>query len=46
MSESIAASRYAEALLQIGNEKDSTAKLIEELRVVREVFQDNKQLYT
>ena len=46
MSESIAARRYAEALFQLGDEKDTLDKLVEELSVVRDVFQGNQQLYT
>lgn len=46
MSESVAARRYAEALFQIGNEKASIDSFVKELRILREVFQDNKQLYT
>src|SRR5690625_2083556 len=43
MSEAIA-SRYAEALYQLGNEKDSIDQFFEELRVARGVFLDNEQL--
>lgn len=46
MSKSIAARRYAEALFQLGDEKDTLEQLSEELRVVQEVFQDNKEIYT
>jgi|SRR5690625_54481 len=46
MSEAIAARRYAGALFQIGTEKDTVAELEKELRIVREVFQGNEQLYT
>jgi F-type H+-transporting ATPase subunit delta len=47
MSEAVVAKRYAEALFQIGKEKNTLDKLAEELRTVRKVFQDNqKQLHT
>ncbi|MFD1036852.1 F0F1 ATP synthase subunit delta [Virgibacillus byunsanensis] len=45
MSEAVVSKRYAEALFQLGNEKATLEKLIEELHVVREVFQNNQQLY-
>lgn len=45
MSESITARRYAEALFQLGNEKNTLDKYVEELKLVHEVFKDNEQLY-
>lgn len=46
MSEAIVAKRYAEALFQLGEEKATLESLVEELLVVREVFQTNNKLYT
>lgn len=46
MSETVVSKRYADALFQLGNEKATIDSLLEELRIVVEVFQDNKQLYT
>lgn len=46
MSGAIAARRYAGALFQIGTEKGTLEELKKELRIVREVFQENEQLYT
>lgn len=46
MSESITANRYAEALFQIANEKNILNKLNEELNVVKEVVEHDKQLNT
>lgn len=46
MSKSIAARRYAEALFQLGGEKDTLEQLGEELQVVQAVFQENEQIYT
>lgn len=46
MSEAIAARRYAGALFQIGTEKGTLEELEKELRIVREVFQENEQFYT
>lgn len=46
MKESVAANRYAEALFQIGKEKNILDKLVEELGLVKEVFQKNEQLDT
>lgn len=46
MSKSIAARRYAEALFQLGNEKNTLEQLSEELQVVQEVFRDNDRIYT
>ena len=46
MSEAVVAKRYAEALFQLGNEKHTLDKFVEEFRVVQEVFQDNNKLYT
>ena len=46
MSKSIAARRYAEALFQLGGEKDILEQLGEELQIVQAVFQENEQIYT
>lgn len=46
MSELIVAKRYAEALFQLGKQNNLTEQYIEELRVVRDVFLENEQLYT
>lgn len=46
MSKSVAARRYAEALFQLGDEKNTLEQLSEELQVVQEVFQENEQIYT
>ncbi len=46
MSEAIVAKRYAEALFQLGEEKNSTDKFAEELHVIREVFQTDQKLFT
>src|SRR5690625_1996848 len=43
MSEAVA-KRYAEALFQLGNEKDVIDQLVEELRAVREIFIEHEQL--
>jgi len=44
MSDIVVARRYADALFQIGKEKNTLNQLAEELRVVQEVFTTNKQL--
>lgn len=46
MSEAVIAKRYADALFQLGTEKASLNQLLEEFRVVKDVFEDNEQLYT
>ncbi len=46
MSELIVAKRYAEALFQLGEQKNLTEQYIEEFRVIRTVFLENEQLYT
>src|SRR5690625_3725564 len=46
MSKAIVARRYAEALFQLGTEKDTIGQLLEELRVIREVFKSSEQLHT
>lgn len=46
MSGSLTANRYAEALFQIGTEKNTSEQLSEELNVVKEVFENNEQLST
>lgn len=42
----VIASRYAEALFQVGEETNSTAKLYEELYEVVEVLKSNKDFYS
>lgn len=44
MSEAVVAKRYADALFQLGNEKQTQDKLVEEFLVVKEVFQENQKL--
>ncbi|WP_284140125.1 MULTISPECIES: F0F1 ATP synthase subunit delta [unclassified Virgibacillus] len=44
MSEAIVAKRYADALFQLGNDKAALDQLMEEFRVVKQVFQEDKQL--
>ncbi|WP_067728531.1 F0F1 ATP synthase subunit delta [Oceanobacillus damuensis] len=46
MSEQVVSKRYAEALFQLGKEKNTQDLLVEEFRVVREVFKNNKKLDT
>ncbi|SHG69129.1 F0F1 ATP synthase subunit delta [Ornithinibacillus halophilus] len=46
MSEAVVAKRYADALFQLGNEKDTLDQLVEEFRVVNQVFKENKDLNT
>lgn len=46
MSEAIVAKRYAEALFQLGEEKDTLEQLSDELRMVKEVFLENKNIIT
>jgi len=46
MSKSIAARRYAEALFQLGDDKNTLEQLSKELQVVQEVFRENEQIYT
>ena len=46
MSEAIVAKRYADALFQLGNEKNTLDQFVEEFRVVKEVFQKEEQLNT
>ncbi|GAB3044911.1 F0F1 ATP synthase subunit delta [Virgibacillus ainsalahensis] len=46
MSEALVAKRYAEALFQLGKEKAVLDQLLEDFRVVKEVFQTNKELIT
>ncbi|WP_106496057.1 F0F1 ATP synthase subunit delta [Lentibacillus sp. Marseille-P4043] len=46
MSEAVVAKRYADALFQLGNEKQIQDQLVDEFRIVKEVFQANKQLFT
>jgi len=46
MSELIVAKRYAEALFQLGTEKELLDQYVNEFRVVREVFEENEKLYT
>ncbi|MFC4024969.1 F0F1 ATP synthase subunit delta [Oceanobacillus longus] len=44
MSEQVVAKRYADALFQLGKEKNTQEQFVKEFRVVREVFNNNKQL--
>ncbi|RDW20548.1 F0F1 ATP synthase subunit delta [Oceanobacillus chungangensis] len=44
MSETVVAKRYAEALFQLGIEKNNLDELVTEFTTVRDVFQDNKEL--
>ena len=46
MSEQIVAKRYADALFQLGKEKNVQDEFVKEFRIVREVFKNNKQLTT
>ncbi|MEC5424470.1 F0F1 ATP synthase subunit delta [Virgibacillus sp. C22-A2] len=46
MSEAVVAKRYADALFQLGSEKAVLEQFVEELQVVKEVFQTNANLYT
>lgn len=46
MSETVVAKRYADALFQLGKEKDTLNKFEEEFNVVREVFENNAELNT
>ncbi|GAA0436605.1 MAG: F0F1 ATP synthase subunit delta [Bacillota bacterium] len=45
MSNAVVAKRYAEALFQLGNEKATLEQLLDELRVVKKVVEDNEDLY-
>ena len=44
MSQTIVAKRYADALFQIAEENDLTSQFIEELNVVKSVFEQNEKL--
>ncbi|PKR77751.1 F0F1 ATP synthase subunit delta [Halalkalibacillus sediminis] len=44
MSQSIVAKRYAVALFDLGTEKSALAEIDAELRVIQEVFQENKEV--
>ena len=44
MSQSIAAKRYAQALFELAQEKGQTDPIQEELRELKKVYQDNKEL--
>ncbi|KKB36530.1 F0F1 ATP synthase subunit delta [Bacillus thermotolerans] len=44
MSNSVAAKRYALALFELAKEQDQLQLVEEELRIVKSVFQDNKEL--
>jgi F-type H+-transporting ATPase subunit delta len=44
MSEAVVAKRYADALFQLASEKSTLNDMLEELGVVKQVFQDNKEL--
>ncbi|MBM7551762.1 F0F1 ATP synthase subunit delta [Thalassobacillus pellis] len=46
MSETVVSKRYAEALFQLGKEKDKLDQYEEELRAVREVWAANKSFVT
>lgn len=46
MSEIVIAKRYADALFQLALEKSTLDKYVEDLKVVHEVFSNNKQLNT
>ncbi|HEX6594811.1 MAG TPA: F0F1 ATP synthase subunit delta [Bacillota bacterium] len=46
MSEAIVAKRYADALFELGKEKNTLDQFVEEFQVVREVFQQDAQLNT
>ena len=46
MSEAIVAKRYADALFQLGKEKNTLEQLVTEFQVVLEVFESNEQLDT
>lgn len=46
MSEVVVAKRYADALFQLGLEKNTLEQLVKEFRVVQEVFNQNEQLHT
>lgn len=46
MSEAVVAKRYAEALFQLGQEKNTLDDLIEQFGIVSDVFKNNEQLYT
>ncbi|CDQ38304.1 MULTISPECIES: F0F1 ATP synthase subunit delta [Virgibacillus] len=45
MSDAVVAKRYAEALFQLGKEKATLDKLLDELRVVKKVVEHNQDLY-
>lgn len=44
MSEAVVAKRYADALFQLASEKATLNDLLEELRVVKQVFNENNEL--
>ncbi|NBJ68753.1 MULTISPECIES: F0F1 ATP synthase subunit delta [Clostridia] len=46
MSHETVAKRYADALFQLGQENGTLDVLAQEMKVVKKVFQDNKNLYT
>ncbi|MBC5635639.1 F0F1 ATP synthase subunit delta [Ornithinibacillus sp. BX22] len=46
MSEAVVAKRYADALFQLASEKATLNEVLEELRVVRQVFNENSELQT
>lgn len=45
MSELIVAKRYAEALFQLGTEKETLDQYVEEFTVIRNTFQEHEQLF-
>ncbi|MFD1852174.1 F0F1 ATP synthase subunit delta [Oceanobacillus bengalensis] len=46
MSEQVVSKRYADALFQLGKEKLSLDKFVDEFTIVRRIFQDNEELKT
>ncbi|GIO26862.1 F0F1 ATP synthase subunit delta [Ornithinibacillus bavariensis] len=44
MSEAVVAKRYADALFQLGSGKATLSEITEELRVVNQVFHENREL--
>ncbi|WP_047981137.1 F0F1 ATP synthase subunit delta [Ornithinibacillus contaminans] len=44
MSEAVVAKRYADALFQLGSESSQLDKFVDELTVVKQVFQENSDL--
>src|SRR5690625_5005089 len=46
MSESVVAKRYAEALFQLGEEKNTLDQLVDEFQLIKDIFNDNEQMVT